>query len=100
MSYSVNIVKISEIHMCRISVEALCSCTAATRWNVGDTLRLFIAKHLKPRNIGRTLHVPQAAVRSRVMWRAIAALLRTDICIVDFSDRIHSATNSYASLRT
>lgn len=33
------------------------------------------------------------------MWRAIGALLRADICIVDFSDRIHSAANSYASLR-
>lgn len=30
--------------------------------NVGNTLRLFIAKHLKPHNIGWMLHVPQAAV--------------------------------------
>lgn len=42
--------------------EAMCSRGSYTRRNVGDTLRLFIAKHLKPRNIGRTLHVPQAAV--------------------------------------
>lgn len=59
-SYHVNIVKILGIcagYSWKLSARAAVTCR-----NVGDTLRLFIAKHLKPRNIGRTLHVPQAAV--------------------------------------
>lgn len=42
--------------------------------NVGDKPWVFIAKHLKPRNIGPDVTLTRdGRVRSRVMWRAIGA---------------------------
>lgn len=50
------------------------------------------------RTISAGCYMSRRRLWSRVMWRTINALLSADICIVDFSDRIHSAANSHASL--